>query len=122
MSEFWWGVLALPLIALAIAAGVAAIFGSWLLLEKWSASRWRKLEPINMPRAIGKEMGLWTAGEIGLRGAFASVILAGGEVRSLRLGSAALFLAWGKPDKANSRKIQRALSKALLEVAKEANQ
>ena len=119
MSEFWWGVLALPLIALALSAAIASVFGSWLLLEKWSASRWRKLEPIRMPEALGGEMKLWSAGDVGLRGSFASVILAGGQVRTLRIGSAALFIAWGKPDKANSRKIQRALSRALIEVAKE---
>ena len=119
MTEFWWGILALPLIALALAAAIAALFGSWLLLEKWSAGRFRKLEPVRMPEALGGEMQIWTQGDLGLRGGFASVILAGGEVRTLRLGSAALFLAWGKPDKAESRKIQRALLKALLEIAKD---
>lgn len=119
MSEFWWGVLALPLIAIAIASAVAAIFGSWLLLENWSAARFRKLEPVKMPEALGGEMKLWSQGDLGLRGGFASVILAGGQVRSLRLGSAALILAWGKPDKVESRKIQRALTNALIEVAKE---
>jgi hypothetical protein len=54
-----------------------------------------------------------------MRGAFASVILAGGQVRSLRLGSAALFLAWGKPNSADTKKIQKALRNALYEVAKE---
>ena len=119
MSEFWWGVLALPIIALAIAAAVAALFGSWLLLEKWEAGRWRKLEPVKMPEEIGSEMKLWTQGDIGLRGSFASVVLAGGQVRTLRIGSAALFLAWGKPEPAASRKINNALKNALLEVAKQ---
>lgn len=119
MSEFWWGVLALPLIALAVAAAVAAVFGSWLLLEQWSAARFRKLEPIKMPEALGGEMELWTMGDLGLRGAFASVILSGAQVRTLRLGSAALFLAWGKPDKAATKKIQKALQRTLHEIAKE---
>jgi len=119
MSEFWWGVLALPIIALAIAAGVAAIFGSWLLLEKWTASRWKKLEPVRLPEAIGGELKMWTMGDLGLRGSFASVVLAGGQVRTLRIGSAAIFFAWGKPDEAATRKIQTALRNALYEVAKE---
>lgn len=120
MSEFWWGVLALPLIALTLAAAVAALFGSWLLLEKWAESRWRKLQPVNLPEALGGELNLWTAGDLGLRGSFASVILAGGNVRMLRLGPAAMFFAWGKPDKANSRMIQTALRNALHDVAKDA--
>lgn len=119
MSEFWWGVLALPLIALALSAAVAAVFGSWLLLEKWSASRWRKLEPVKMPEALGGELKLWTMGDLGLRGAFASVVLAGAQVRMLRVGSAAIFITWGKSGKAESRKIQAALRTALYDIAKE---
>jgi len=119
MNEFWWGVLALPLIALALSAAVASVFGAWLLLEKWSASRWRKLEAVKMPEALGGEMKMWTMGDLGLRGSFASVILSGGQVRTLRVGSAAIFIAWGKPDKADSRKINTALRNALYEVAKQ---
>jgi len=119
VSEFWWGVLALPVIALALAAVSAAVFGGWLLIEKWSAGRYRKLEPVRMPEAIGGELKLWTMGEMGLRGTFASVVLSGGQVRTLRLGSAALFIAWGKPDRRDAKKMQRALQNALQEVAKE---
>jgi hypothetical protein len=119
VTEFWWGVLALPLIALALSAAAAAVFGTWLLLEKWSAGRYRKLEPVQMPEAVGGELKLWTMGDLGLRGAFASVVLSGGQVRMLRLGSAALILAWGKPDSQDTKKIQRALQRALQEVAKE---
>ena len=55
MNAFWWGVLALPLAVLALAAVVAAVFGSWLLLEKWSAYRWRKLALRNALLDIAKE-------------------------------------------------------------------
>ena len=119
MSAFWWGVLALPLAALTLAAVVAAVFGSWLLLEKWSAYRWRKLEPIKLPEALSGELELWTSGDLGSRGSSAATILAGARVRMLRLGSGAVFFAWGRPDFANARKIQTALRNALLEVAKE---
>lgn len=118
MSDFWWGVLALPLIALVVAAAAAALFGSWLLLEKWTASRYRKLEPVELPEAFNQERDFWTAGDLGKRGAVASIVLAGGNVHMLRIGSGAIFFAGGKPDKANSRMIQRALQKALLDVAK----
>lgn len=118
MSDFWWGVLALPLGALTLSAAVAALFGSWLLLEKWATSRWRKLEPVKLPEAFAKDLDFWTVGDLGKRGAFASIVLAGGTVRMLRIGSGAIFLVGGKPDEANSRMIQRALQKALLDVAK----
>lgn len=119
MTEFWWGVLALPIIALAVAAAAAAVFGGWLLVEKWFEGRWKKLNAVSLPEAIGdSEMRLWTSGDLGIRGAFASVILSGGQVRGLRLGSAALFFAWGKNDDKDSRMIQRALRDALFEVAK----
>lgn len=120
MNAFWWGVLALPLAALTLTAVVAAVFGSWLLLEKWSAHRWRKLEPVKLPEVLGGELELWTAGDLGPRGSSASTILAGARVRMLRLGAGAIFFAWGKPDVATARKIQTALRNALLEVAKEA--
>lgn len=119
MTEFCWGVLALPLIALAVAAAAAAVFGGWLLVEKCFEGRWKKLNPVSLPEAIGdSEMRLWSAGDLGIRGAFASVILAGGKVRGLRLGSAALFFAWGKNDDKDARMIQKALRDALFEVAK----
>lgn len=119
MNDFWWGVLALPLIALTLSAAVAALFGSWLLLEKWATSRFRKLEPVKLPEVFNQDKDFWTVGDLGKRGAFASVVLAGGTVHMLRIGSGAIFLVGGKPEIANSRKIQRALQVALLEVAKE---
>lgn len=118
MTDFWWGVLALPLIALTLAAAIAAVFGSWLLLEKWARGRYRKLEPIKWPEDIGAEMNLWTMGDLGQRGTAASTILAGAHVRMLRLGSGAVFFAWGKPKVATGRKIQTALRNALLDVTK----
>lgn len=39
MSDFWWGVLALPLILVAIATAVAIVLGAWLLMERWSERR-----------------------------------------------------------------------------------
>jgi len=119
MTEFWWGVLALPIIAAAVAVAAGAVFGAWLLVEKWFEGRWKRLKPVSLPEAIGdSEMRLWTSGDLGMRGAFASVILAGGKVRGLRLGSAALFFAWGKNDGKDSRMIQKALRNALFEVVK----
>jgi len=39
MSDFWWGVFALPLVLLAVAVAVYAVLGSWLVLEKWAEHR-----------------------------------------------------------------------------------
>ena len=119
MNEYLAGLLTVPAILLLLALAGAAVFGTWLLLEKWAASRWRKLEPIQMPEALGGELNLWTLGHLGLRGAYASVILAGAHVRSLRVGSAAVMIAWGKPDKKTARTIGNALSRSLVEVAQE---
>lgn len=118
MSDFWWGVLALPLIALTLAAAIAALFGSWLLLEKWATFRYRKLEPITWPEELGGETALWTAGDLGHRGTTAATILAGAHVRRLRLGSGVAIFAWGKPEVRIGRKIHKALQKALVEVTK----
>ena len=119
MNEFWQGVLALPLIALIASAAVAALFGSWLLLEKWTAFRYRKLDPIKWPEVLNGEMELWTAGDLGHRGTTAATILAGAHVRRLRLGSGVVIFAWGKPEFAVGRKTHKALQKALFDVAKE---
>ena len=119
MNDYWAGLLTIPAILLLLALAGIAVFGAWLLLEKWSASRWRKLEPIHMPEALGGELKLWTQGQLGLRGSYASVILAGAHVRSLRIGSAAVMIAWGKPDKKTARTIGNALSRSLVEVVKE---
>lgn len=119
MNDFWWGFFALPLTALVLAAAAAAIFGSWLLVENWSKSRYRKLEPIKWPEELGGELKLWTAADLGHRGTAASTILAGAHVRMLRLGSGAVFFAWGKPEVPTGRKILRALQKAVSEIAKE---
>lgn len=120
MSEFWWGVLALPLIALAVAASAGAVFGAWLLVEKWFEMRWLKLKPVELPEAIGRgEMQLWSAGDLGVRGSFSSVMLSGGKVRGIRIGTGAIFFAWGKHDTKKARTIQTALRNALYEVVKE---
>ena len=43
MSEFWWGVLALPIVLVSVAAAAAAVFGAWLLIEKWRKHRYASL-------------------------------------------------------------------------------
>jgi hypothetical protein len=39
VSEFWWGVVALPLAALSLALVVYTVIGSWLVLEHWFSRR-----------------------------------------------------------------------------------
>lgn len=39
MSDFWWGVVALPLIALTAAITVYAVLGAWLVAEHWFERR-----------------------------------------------------------------------------------
>jgi hypothetical protein len=43
VSDFWWGVLALPLIAVAVSAAACIVFGTWLVVEHWAEGRTREL-------------------------------------------------------------------------------
>lgn len=118
MSEFWWGVMALPIILASTAGAAAAVFGAWLTIERWARGRWGKLQPVSFPHHVGGKLDLWTAGDLGKRGQFAASILAGGTVRGFGIGTWAILAAGGKPDPTASRMIEKALRAALLDVAK----
>lgn len=118
MSEFWWGVLALPIIVAAVAGAACLGFGAWLLIEKWFVGRYRKLEPIRFSEAFGDDHKFWTVASLGLRGGIASLILAGAHARLVKFGSAAVVIIWGKPDGRATRRINTALTNAMTEVSK----
>jgi hypothetical protein len=122
MSEFWWGVLALPLIAAALGVAAIALFGGWLLLEKWYESRFRKLESISLPEELsGRLSSIWTLGNSGARGAVASNVLTRPHAFMFQpiMGGCALVFVAGKPDIKLVHTVNRAIDKALLDVAKE---
>lgn len=76
MTEFWWGVLALPLIALSVAAAAAALFSAWLLYERWVGGRLEKLAPIDIGSHVGSEnFPIRTATRLGGRGRLAAMLL-----------------------------------------------
>jgi hypothetical protein len=39
VSDFWWGVLALPLILVGLGLAVTVVLGGWLLAERWFERR-----------------------------------------------------------------------------------
>lgn len=124
MSEFWWGVLALPLIALVAAVGVAAVFGGWLLLEKWYEHRFNKMKPISLPRSIGgRKLEMWTLGDLGQRGRIAANVLTRPHAFMFQVfvGGGALIYVGGTPSLAAVNTVDRSLSRAVQEVAKEAS-
>lgn len=125
MSEFWWGVLALPIIAVAVAAAVGAVIGAWLIIDKWSEARWRKLPPIDLPDKHFYPWGGsgWLPGHSGLRGGYLSLLLTGMKGFTIRVtGSVGIIFVWGS-DKSNQQRaklLRRALDKAMVDVSKEA--
>lgn len=122
MSEFWWGVLALPIIVTALAAAASAVMGAWTLYEKWAIQRWTRLQEVQVPEKIGAEgrFQTWTAARTGNRGGYLSLLLAGGKGFCFRLtpGTAVLFLSAGKADTKKARIIREALERMLSESAK----
>lgn len=122
MSDFWWGVLALPIVVVALAVAASAAFGAWLLFEKWSAGRWASLQDIRVPEKVGRDGGFqtWTAAHSGNRGGYLSMLLAGGRGFRFRLtpSTAVLFVSAGKTDIPRAKIIRRALDRALEEAAK----
>lgn len=122
MSDFWWGVLALPIVVVALAVTASAVLGAWLLYEKWSARRWAGLQEIRIPEKIGRDGGFqtWTAAHSGNRGGYLSMLLAGGRGFRFRLTprTAVLFVSAGKTDIKRAKVIRRALDSALEEAVK----
>ncbi|SEE83048.1 hypothetical protein SAMN04489740_2705 [Arthrobacter alpinus] len=124
MTEFWWGVLSLPIIVLAAAAAVGATIGAWHLIDQWSQARWRKLPPVEMPVQYGDPKGWngWTLGKSGTRGAFLSLLLTGMKGFTVRITSGlAIMVVYGtdKRDQQRSAILYRALDKAMADVCKE---
>lgn len=122
MSEFWWGVLSLPIVVAALAVTASAVMGAWLLYEKWATQRWTRLQEVQVPEKIGTEgrFQTWTAARTGNRGGYLSLLLAGGRGYCFRLtpGTAVLFLSAGKTDTKRARIIRAALERTLSESAK----
>ncbi|ACL42289.1 hypothetical protein Achl_4338 (plasmid) [Pseudarthrobacter chlorophenolicus A6] len=122
MSDFWWGVLALPIVVVMLAVAASAFFGAWLLYEKWSAGRWARLQEIRVPEKVGRNGGFqtWTAAHSGNRGGYLSMLLAGGRGFRFRLTPriAVLFVSAGKTDIERAKIIRRALDSALEEAAR----
>lgn len=124
MSEFWWGVLSLPIIIVAVAAAVAAVLGTWHLIDAWSEARWRKLPPVAMPEKYGTPKGFngWTNGDSGRRGAFISLLLTGMKGFGFRVTSnIGVLVIYGatKSDQQRAKILHRALEKAMVEVSKD---
>jgi hypothetical protein len=121
VSEFWWGVLALPVIALAVGAAAAALLGGWLLAEKWYERRFQKLDAVRLPEEIGAKFSIWTLGNSGARGAIAANILTRPHAFMFQpiMGGCALILVAGKPDVKLVHLVNRSIDKALLDVCKE---
>lgn len=125
MSEFWWGVLALPIIAVAVAAAVGAVIGAWILIDKWSVDRWSKLPPVELPVKFSRPWGGggWTPGYAGKRGAYTSLLLTTMKGFTIRITSGIaiqVIYGGGKLDIQRSKLLLRALEKAMVDVSEEA--
>jgi hypothetical protein len=120
MSEFWWGVLSLPIIAVAVAAAASAVFGGWLLIEKWSIGRWHKISAAETPHMCGTpKFPMWAAPNLGRLGAYTSLMAAGarGFDISIGAGKAIIFVSATAKDAQRARLISRAIERAMIDIA-----
>jgi hypothetical protein len=121
MSEFWWGVLALPIIVAALAVAAIAVFGAWCLLELWGKRRFNRLRAVKVSENAGAKFSLWTQPQTGLRGALTSMLLTGTKGFMMQLStSTALIILHGIPDDpSRARILNKALERAIIECSKE---
>lgn len=77
MSDFWWGVLALPLILVVIGLAACIVMGGWICAEKWAEHRTAEhnAEPVD---------SLYD--QVSNRRIFADWILAAPKMRRFKLG------------------------------------
>ena len=122
MDNFWFGLLALPVLAIAVAAAAAALFGSWLLYEKWAKGRGLKLQEVQMPTTVSAKFDVTTLPDFNGRDVFASLVLTSRKVRFLRLtddtGIILVSNRHGDRIGKNTRMLRQALNDALLALHK----
>lgn len=126
-NQFLMGVLALPVLAVIIAAAVAAVFGAWVVLEKWRSGRYGKLaRPAEWPtKSRHNEPGqrpvmfLGRPAHLGDRGKAGASILTWPHLVFFQiLPGAALMFVWGglKTDPKLRGNMERALRKAMEDI------
>lgn len=123
MTEFWWGILALPLIALSVAAAAAALFGAWLLYEKWVGGRLEQLAPIDIASAIGSsKFPLRTATRLGARGRLATMMLLANKAGYFRVSpnlAIAFVTVQGIREPKEIRAVQTAIEKTIDDLTEQ---
>lgn len=110
MSDFWWGVLALPLIVLGVAVLVGTVLGTWLLAEHWAKGRTAEMnfEPDWQSTAYRRTPAAW--------------VLAAPKMRRFKLGFGCALLyvrGMNRVEKTTWQRIERAVSNSINDVDKE---
>lgn len=121
MSDYWIGFLTIPAVLLLVALVAAALFGAWLLFEKWARHRLSNLPPVKVTRNLGGRMPLRTATELGGRGIFAALLLSVDKAWFFQLGpNTGIGILHGKGNQEYDTKfMHEAITKAVHEAAKE---
>lgn len=127
MSDYWTGFITIPAVLLLMALVATALFGAWLLFEKWATHRLQKLPPVKVTRKShrpGAKFQLRSATDLGGRGIFAALLLSVDKVWFFQLGpNTGIGLVHGKGNQEYDLKfMHEAITKAVDEAAKGAEQ
>jgi hypothetical protein len=123
MSDAYWaGLLTIPLILLALAIAVAAIFGAWIVIEKWAERRLQKLPEVRITRLSGgpgDKFRTRTITDLGGRGRFAALLLTIDKAWFFKIGpNTGLALIHGKGNQSyDTRFMTNALQAAVHAAA-----
>ena len=127
MNDYWAGFLTIPAVLLLVALVGAALFGSWLLLEKWATHRLTKLPPVKVTQKSsrpGAKFQLRTATNLGGRGIFAALLLTVDKAWFFQIGpNTGIGIVHGKGNEQYDLKfMHEAITKAVDEAAKGAEE
>lgn len=122
MSEFWWGVLSLPIVLASIGVAAGALLGGWRALEWWYENR---IVGLRQPARFGERpgpIGFMTVSHLGDRRQIVSALAVVPRciVVNIFPGRAVVFVGKGhKVNLAEQKRVWQAIEKAMHDIATE---
>lgn len=121
MSEFFWGMLALPLLAVVAALAAGGIMWGWEQIDTWRERRFDKLTEVRLARPAVKlgDHQMWTKPDLGRRGLIAANIMTRPKAYLFTpLAGIGFIFVGGMPDVKRVLFFNRVLNDTVLEVQK----